>query len=181
MLVNILTTTALFAASALAIAQPDARPAPYKLGKMSINQAFGLMARQDQGYQPTQTECGPGADCPSACGADTVQCASSDDNLHCYEPSIGQTCCPDGSGNACDQGYYCTDNSEGTWCCPDVRPRLSSHPALTDMNLGNITLRLRSPLLPHRCSHLGASRHRSANIHCRSNEPSVCQRVRQFF
>ena len=121
MLFNVLTTTAIFAATALAKAEPNAFPAPYKLGKMSFNQALGLMVRQDQGYQPTQTQCGPGSDCPSSCGADTVQCASNDDALHCYEPSLGETCCPDGSGNACDQGYYCTDNSEGTWCCPNVR------------------------------------------------------------
>jgi len=119
MLFNILTASALFAATSLAKAEPAAFPAPYKLGKMSLNQAMGLMGRQNQGYQPTQTQCGPGSDCPSSCGADTVQCASNDDELHCYEPSLGETCCPDGSGNACDQGYYCTDNSDGTWCCPN--------------------------------------------------------------
>jgi hypothetical protein len=120
MLFNILTASALVA-TALAKAEPAAFPAPYKLGKMSFNQALGLMVRQDSGYQPTQTECGAGADCPTACGADTVQCASTDGDLHCYEPSLGESCCSDGSGNACDEGYYCTDNSEGTWCCPNVR------------------------------------------------------------
>lgn len=120
MLFNVLTTSALFAAIAIA------EPRPYKLAKketnlakMSFNQALGLMVRQDQGYQPTSYQCGPGTTCPESCGADTVQCASTDDQLHCYEPSAGQSCCSDGSGNACDEGYYCTDNSQGTWCCPN--------------------------------------------------------------
>ena len=92
-------TSSLLVATALAAADPKAFPAPYRLGKMSLNQALGLMGRQDQnGYAPTQTLCGPGADCPTACGADTAQCASNDGDLHCYTPSIGQQCCPDGSG-----------------------------------------------------------------------------------
>ncbi|KAF8864299.1 hypothetical protein BDZ45DRAFT_711745 [Acephala macrosclerotiorum] len=103
----------------LAAAHASPEPAPYKLGSMSLNRAFGLLKRQ-AGYQPTQTYCGPGADCATSCGADFVQCASTDGDLHCYDPSIKDTCCPDGSGNSCSDGYYCTsDASGGTWCCPD--------------------------------------------------------------
>lgn len=120
MLFSLLTASALVA-TALATPDPAAFPAPYKLGKMSFNAALGLMVRQNPGYQPTQTPCGPGNDCPTACGADTVQCASTDSELHCYEPSLGESCCSDGSGNACGEGYFCTDNSQGTWCCPNVR------------------------------------------------------------
>ena len=137
MLFNILTVSTLVA-TAFAEADPAAFPAPYKLGKMSFNQALGLMVRQSQGYQPTQTQCGPGTDCPSSCGEDYVQCASNDGDLHCYEPSLGESCCSDGSGNACDEGYYCTDNSDGTWCCPNVHSQ--THPVCqsrTDLETGN--------------------------------------------
>ncbi|CZR53978.1 uncharacterized protein PAC_03861 [Phialocephala subalpina] len=103
----------------LAATHVAAEPAPYKLGSMSLNNAFGLLKRQ-AGYQPTQTYCGPGTDCPTSCGATFAQCASSDGELHCFDPTIKETCCPDGSGNSCDDGYYCTsDASGGTWCCPD--------------------------------------------------------------
>ncbi|KUJ08456.1 uncharacterized protein LY89DRAFT_711535 [Mollisia scopiformis] len=103
----------------LAVVHAAAEPAPYKLGSMSLNNAFGLFKRQ-AGYQPTQTYCGPGADCAASCGADYIQCASSDGDLHCYDPTIKETCCPDGSGNSCSDGYYCTSDASGnTWCCPD--------------------------------------------------------------
>jgi len=116
MLFNTFAISSVFVACALAAAEPK----PYKLGKMSMNQAFGLMRRQ-AGYQPTQTLCGPGADCASSCGAGYAQCASTDGDLHCYDPTVQQTCCPDGTGNSCDFGYFCTsDASGGTWCCPDV-------------------------------------------------------------
>lgn len=100
MLVTVFAASSLLAATALAAADPRAFPDPYRLGKMSVNQALGLFGRQDQnGYAPTQTQCGPGADCPTACGPDTRQCASNDGNLHCYTPDIGQQCCSDGSGS----------------------------------------------------------------------------------
>ena len=130
MLFNSLALSSVLVASALAVADP----APYKLGKMSMNQAFGLMRRQ-AGYAPTQTFCGPGTDCASSCGAGYVQCASSDGDLHCYDLAVQQTCCPDGTGNSCDQGYFCTsDSSGGTWCCPDAR--ISS--VLSALNANNI-------------------------------------------
>jgi len=117
MLLNTFTITSLFIATALGAAEPKAMP--YKLAKMSFNEAFGLVGRQNAGYAPTQTYCSAGTDCPTACGANTVQCPSTDGDLHCFTPSEGQACCPDGYGNACDEGYYCTDNSDGTWCCPN--------------------------------------------------------------
>jgi len=117
MLSNILITSTLFVASALAVAAPA--PTPYSIGAMSFNNAFGLAKRQ-AGYQPTQTLCGPGTDCASSCGAGYVQCDSTDGDLHCYEPGLQQTCCPDGTGNSCDEGYFCTSDSSGnTWCCPN--------------------------------------------------------------
>jgi len=115
MLFNTLAVASVFVTSALAAAEP----VPYQVGKMSLNTAFGLMKRQ-AGYQPTQTYCGPGTDCASSCGTGYVQCASSDGDLHCYDPTIQQTCCPDGTGNSCDEGYFCTSDASGnTWCCPD--------------------------------------------------------------
>lgn len=125
MLFNTLATSSLLIASALAVANP--KPMPYKLEKktklvkMSVHEIFGISGRQDSGYAPTQNFCnGPGDTCETACGADSVQCPSTDSGTHCFRPGAGQKCCPDGLGNACDEGYFCTSNSEGTWCCPDV-------------------------------------------------------------
>jgi len=70
-------------ATTIAVANPKAKPMPYKLAKMSLNQAFGLVGRQDNGYAPSQTFCGKGDDCPTACGADTTQCPSTDGGIHC--------------------------------------------------------------------------------------------------
>lgn len=108
MLFNTLAVASVFVTSALVVAEP----VPYQVGKMSLNTAFGLMKRQ-AGYQPTQTYCGPGTDCASSCGTGYVQCASSDGDLHCYDPTIQQTCCPDGTGNSCDEGYFCTSDASG--------------------------------------------------------------------
>jgi hypothetical protein len=116
MISNIFVASTLFVASALAAAEP----APYTIGVISLNPAFGLAKRQ-AGYAPTQTFCGPGADCAASCGAGYVQCDSTDGDTHCYDPGVQQTCCPDGSGNSCDEGYFCTsDSTGGTWCCPNV-------------------------------------------------------------
>jgi hypothetical protein len=75
-----------------------AKPAPYMIGSMSMNPAFGLAKRQ-AGYQPNQTYCGPGADCAASCGQGYIQCASNDNSLHCFDPVINETCCPDGTGS----------------------------------------------------------------------------------
>jgi hypothetical protein len=91
-----LAATALLAGSALA------EPMPYKVervGMMSVNRAFGLARRQD-GYQPTQTLCGNGADCAAACGPTYITCPSKDSQLHCYDPTnLKESCCPDGTGS----------------------------------------------------------------------------------
>jgi len=101
----------------LAAAEPN--PMPYRIGVMSINPAFGLAKRQ-AGYEPSQTECGSGDTCAEACGTGYVQCASNDGGMHCFNPDIKETCCPDGTGNSCSDGYYCTKDSTGNpWCCPN--------------------------------------------------------------
>lgn len=93
-LLKMLATVILLASALVA-----AEPAPYKLGSVSKNPSLGLGRRQDAGYSPTQTYCGPGTDCASSCGATYIQCASSDDALHCYDPTIKESCCPDGTGS----------------------------------------------------------------------------------
>jgi hypothetical protein len=89
----------LLAASALAAAEP----APYKLGAIPNNQLFGVVKRQQgtqtYGYQPTTTPCNYGDTCAIACGAGSVQCPSDNDQMYCYYPSEGDTCCPDLSGS----------------------------------------------------------------------------------
>lgn len=73
---------------------------PYKpLMKMSIHQMFGIGRRQTDGYQPTESTCSDGATCAEACGAGYVTCASVDQNVHCFNPDIKQTCCPDQTGS----------------------------------------------------------------------------------
>jgi hypothetical protein len=91
------------AAALLALASQvsaDAPKMPYKpIVKMSVHQMFGLNARQASGYQPTQQICGTGTTCQTACGPDFQQCPSTDGQTHCFEPSVQQTCCSDGSGS----------------------------------------------------------------------------------
>jgi hypothetical protein len=142
MLFSTFVISSVFVASAVAAAEP----APYKLGKMSMNQAFGLMRRQ-AGYQPTQTICGSGPDCASSCGAGTSQCASSDGDRHCYHPTV-EHCCPDGTGNSCATGFFCTSDAEGgTWCCPDVR--ISSVYMVASSEANNTRECPSLPALPH--------------------------------
>ncbi|KAH7370609.1 hypothetical protein BKA65DRAFT_488876 [Rhexocercosporidium sp. MPI-PUGE-AT-0058] len=125
----------------LGAALVTAEPAPYKLGSISKNPSHGLGRRQDAGYSPTQTYCGPGSDCASSCGATYIQCASSDDALHCYDPTIKESCCPDGTGNSCEAGYFCTSDTSGdTWCCPDGMDLVSCAAAysLTDVLVSQV-------------------------------------------
>lgn len=106
---------------ALAAHATASEPMPYKpLAKMSIHRMFGIGRRQDStGYQPTQSVCGSGDTCAEACGSGYEACTSTDDVVHCYDPTAQQTCCPDGTGNSCDDGYYCSADTSGeTWCCP---------------------------------------------------------------
>ncbi|KAF2454901.1 hypothetical protein BDY21DRAFT_399031 [Lineolata rhizophorae] len=106
------TTTTLTLASALNPSKP------YKLSA-SIS-TRDLFARRD-GYSPSSTFCGIGDTCGEACGTSYRECASRDAaTLRCYNPSIGQKCCANRSGDACDDGFYCTEDGAGeTWCCPD--------------------------------------------------------------
>ncbi|KAM7219511.1 hypothetical protein V8F06_005066 [Rhypophila decipiens] len=83
--------------------------------------AFELHRRQD-GYNPEFGTCGIGVTCAEACGDGFESCSARDKSLlFCYNPGAGQTCCPGGSGRACDAGYYCaTDPEEGqTYCCDE--------------------------------------------------------------
>ncbi|KAH7030810.1 uncharacterized protein B0I36DRAFT_114329 [Microdochium trichocladiopsis] len=100
---------------------------PYRAStaaRMSVRQAmgFGLGRRSsaDSGYTPADQFCGAGDTCPEACGANYQTCASTDNQVHCFDPSVKQTCCPNGSGDACDAGFFCSADAKGaTWCCPD--------------------------------------------------------------
>ncbi|KAK4226793.1 hypothetical protein QBC38DRAFT_479672 [Podospora fimiseda] len=113
-------TTAL---AALAFASDvAAKLQPYKVQevKMSTRQLFGVVRREEPGYQPESAVCGSGNTCEEACGTGYQTCASIDSKIHCFNMDAGQTCCPDKSGNSCDAGYYCaSDKSAGTFCCPD--------------------------------------------------------------
>ncbi|KPM35599.1 hypothetical protein AK830_g10968 [Neonectria ditissima] len=96
-----------------------AQAQPYKLVTGPV---FGisLARRSTNGYQPEQSVCGDGNTCAEACGEGFETCPSQDESTHCFNPAGKQTCCSDGSGNSCDDGYYCThDTKSQTWCCPD--------------------------------------------------------------
>ena len=65
---------------------------------------FGVMLKRGeammkrQGYYPTTHLCGQGETCAEACGPTQVQCPS-DAGLYCYDPTVGDHCCPDGTGS----------------------------------------------------------------------------------
>jgi len=102
----------------LAPARSLAEPQPYLLRAATDNELFGLVKRQ-AGYAPSSRNCGPGATCAEACGPNHIECPSNDGG-HCFDPSVKQICCSDGSGLACKDGYFCTtDVTGGTWCCPN--------------------------------------------------------------
>lgn len=91
---------AAFAALTFA-ASVAAEPAPYKPAnmKMSTREMFGVVRRDDApGYIPEQAACNLGATCEEACGAEFKTCASSDKQVHCFNPSA-EICCPDKSGS----------------------------------------------------------------------------------
>ncbi|PSN64102.1 hypothetical protein BS50DRAFT_500200 [Corynespora cassiicola Philippines] len=72
-----------------------------------------------QGYYPSTSYCGQGETCQEACGAQYEQCPS-ESGIYCFDPTVGDHCCRDGTGNSCNQGYYCTtDGADNTYCCPD--------------------------------------------------------------
>ncbi|KAL2166475.1 hypothetical protein VTG60DRAFT_2735 [Thermothelomyces hinnuleus] len=113
---------AAFAAFTLA-ANVAAEPMPYKptLMRTSTRALFGIARRQDDsGYQPEPVKCNNGDTCAEACGAGYETCVSNDDLTHCYNPTVGEICCPNQSGGSCEKGYYCTADKKGeTWCCPE--------------------------------------------------------------
>ncbi len=69
MLSNILTLCLL---AALSVAEPK----PYRLGKVYLNDAFGVIDKRQAGYAPTQTYCNTGDTCAVACGPTYIQCVS---------------------------------------------------------------------------------------------------------
>ncbi|KAK3389395.1 hypothetical protein B0H63DRAFT_98380 [Podospora didyma] len=82
----------------------------------------GIFGRQTPpGYHPEFGTCGSGTTCENACGSNWQSCnASTNLSLFCYnQKELGQTCCENGSGRACDPGYYCAWNEIGgkVWCC----------------------------------------------------------------
>ncbi|KAM7216958.1 hypothetical protein V8F06_007597 [Rhypophila decipiens] len=84
---------------------------------------LGVYRRQGPlpGYHPEFGTCGSGTTCENACGQNWESCkASTSLSLFCYNKvELGQTCCENGSGRACERGYYCAWKEFGgkTWCC----------------------------------------------------------------
>ncbi|KAK4129872.1 hypothetical protein BT67DRAFT_266968 [Trichocladium antarcticum] len=85
----------------------------------------GVSRRQSPppGYHPEFGSCGTGTTCENACGQNWLSCqASTNLSLFCYnQADLGQTCCENGSGRACERGYYCAWQEFGgkVWCCED--------------------------------------------------------------
>ncbi|KAJ0161102.1 putative secreted protein [Colletotrichum tanaceti] len=94
-----------------------------KVFKRSITTGrdLGFMRRADGGYQPEDEVCNKGGNtCSEACGGGYQQCKSTDQAVHCYDPTAGETCCSTTSGNSCLTSFYCThDTKTETFCCPN--------------------------------------------------------------
>ncbi|CAG7564210.1 unnamed protein product [Fusarium equiseti] len=116
MLFRTLASVALLACASNAASSPQ----PYKLIKGPV-EGLSFARRSTPGYQPDQSVCGGGGKtCADACGAGYESCPSEDDQTHCFNPTVKQSCCFDGTGNSCDKGFYCShDTKAQTWCCPD--------------------------------------------------------------
>ncbi|KAI1095822.1 hypothetical protein F5B19DRAFT_269215 [Rostrohypoxylon terebratum] len=120
MLFQTVSSVAILALAGRVIAEPVRQPYELKLARMSAKSIFGLDRRGDDGYTPEQQFCSSGDTCAEACGKGFEQCPSKDGFVHCFNKGGNQTCCPDQSGDACDQGYFCSADDKGnTWCCPD--------------------------------------------------------------
>ena len=76
------------------------------------------------GYHPEFGSCGSGTTCENACGPNWESCqASTTLSLFCYNKvDLKQTCCENGSGRACDEGFYCAWQEFGgkVWCCENA-------------------------------------------------------------
>ncbi|KAK6224618.1 hypothetical protein QIS74_02945 [Colletotrichum tabaci] len=94
-----------------------------KVFKRSITTGrdLGFMRRADGGYQPEDEVCNKGGNtCSEACGGGYQQCKSTDQAVHCYDPTAGETCCSTTTGNSCLTSFYCThDTKTETFCCPN--------------------------------------------------------------
>ncbi|GKT45661.1 uncharacterized protein ColSpa_05842 [Colletotrichum spaethianum] len=94
-----------------------------KVFKRSITSGrdLGFMRRADGGYQPADEVCNKGGNtCAEACGGGYQQCKSTDQAVHCYDPTAGETCCSTTTGNSCLTSFYCThDTQTDTFCCPN--------------------------------------------------------------
>ncbi|CAG8959038.1 hypothetical protein HYFRA_00012199 [Hymenoscyphus fraxineus] len=66
--------------------------------RFSISAMEGIFPRADRVCKPVLAP----ATCSDSCGAGYITCGDAD---LCYNPTIGQSCCSDGSH--CDQGYSC--------------------------------------------------------------------------
>ncbi|EGS21360.1 uncharacterized protein CTHT_0032150 [Thermochaetoides thermophila DSM 1495] len=125
----------------------------FRFTSPSANAAANIYRRQTPppGYSPEFGSCGTGANCTDACGPNWITCkASTDLSLFCYnEVDLGQTCCENGSGRACDAGYYCAwqEFNGRVWCCengqsleecgvPTDKPVTTSNPTSTSSLAG---------------------------------------------
>jgi len=99
-------SVAAFAALTFA-ANVAAEPMPYQpsMMKASSRSLFGVVRRQELGYQPEQAVCGAGATCEQACGAGYTTCSSTDSQVHCFNPAAGEVCCPNKSGSKSRREY----------------------------------------------------------------------------
>ncbi|KAH7123715.1 hypothetical protein B0J11DRAFT_615265 [Dendryphion nanum] len=67
------------------------------------------------GYEPVFEVCG---DSCSDCADGAKRCHSDEFSNICYEPGLGETCCQDLYGTACNKGFYCAYNdAEVAYCC----------------------------------------------------------------
>ncbi|KAK0701808.1 hypothetical protein B0T26DRAFT_660253 [Lasiosphaeria miniovina] len=110
------------AALMLTAAHAAAEPMPSKSNpqftKMSTRQMFGVLRRADDPYLPTPFSCGTGNTCAEACGAGFETCTATDSQVHCFDPTAGETCCPDSTGNSCEAGFFCAaTTTKSTVCC----------------------------------------------------------------
>jgi len=95
MLVKSFSALAVLAFAATAIAEP--MPYQPRLMKTSVRALFGR--QETPGYQPSSSQCGEGSTCAEACGAGYTTCASSDEQVHCYNSAANEVCCPNMSGS----------------------------------------------------------------------------------